>query len=34
MITTLVEIAEKEKEIYSNIINLVEENKHMYSIIN
>ena len=34
MITKLVELAEKEKEIYSNIIDLVEENKHMYSIIN
>ena len=32
MITKLVELAEKEKEIYSNIIDLVEENKHMYSI--
>ena len=30
MITKLVEIAVKEKEMYSNIIDLVEENKHMF----
>jgi len=31
MITKLVELADKEKEMYSNIIDLVETNKHMYN---
>ena len=31
MITKLVESAEKEKETYSNIIDLVETNKDMYN---
>jgi hypothetical protein len=31
MITKLAGLAEKEKEIYSNIIDLVEQNKHMYN---
>ena len=34
MITKLVESAEKENEIYSNIIDILEENKHMYAIDN
>lgn len=34
MITKLVESAEKENEIYSDIIDLLEENKHMYAIDN
>ena len=34
MITKLVELAVKEKEIYNDIINLIEENKHIYSINN
>jgi hypothetical protein len=32
MITKLVEFAVQENEIYNDIINLLEENKHMYSI--
>jgi hypothetical protein len=31
LITKLVELADKEKEMYSNIIDLVETNKHMYN---
>ena len=34
MITKLVESTEKENEIYSNIIDILEENKHMYAIDN
>lgn len=34
MITKLVELAVQENEIYNYIINLLEENKHMYSIDN
>ena len=32
MITKLVELSVKENKIYSYIINLLEENKHMYAI--
>ena len=32
MITKLVESTVKENEIYDYIINLLEENKHIYSI--
>ena len=31
MIKRLVELAAKEKVMYSDIINLLEENKHIYS---